>query len=383
MVKKLAVVCLLGLSATPAFAAKGDVPNGQPFQALQAQIDANQTSIAANAAAIETINVNVDNINLRIDGVEADIVQIRTDVDANAAAIAETMARVSSTENDIQNLSDELAALEATHAADADATAAAIAAIKAELVTLNNLREALADDLNAQLAALQANVDSNTFAIDGLVIQLVSINAQLTGVNSDIMGLENGLAALEVAQAANEAALADLGTRVDALEVAVSILQSHHLYAFSGIATNVPVADLNGWTECYKATYADRNAHPENMVAACTGNKIMLACRPTGSDTLTVAAYADRSEVFHNTGDGGNVVHTANGTDWYFSYNYSMGFAPVGEGVSRTSADTQNRSSPHRLSWHTHDWHPNGWRCGSNVWLNGATNWEKLIYQAD
>jgi hypothetical protein len=248
---------------------------------------------------------------------------------------------------------------------------------------LNNMRQALANELNTALAALNAAVNDNALAIDSLVLQLVTVNAQLTSINSSIVDLNNRSEALEAAQAEYATRLAELTSVVDNLEDAVETLQSYHLFTFEGIQTNLPVDSLNGWSQCFSASYAEQNAHPENMVAACTGSKIMLACRQTGSDTLTVAAYANREDVFFNTGDGNNNVHTANGVDWYFSLNYSMGFAPLGEGVTRGSADVKDQSSPHRLSWHTHDTYTTGWRCGSAVWLNNNPNWEKVIFQAD
>ena len=378
----IALGCALAVTAiTPAFAQKGS-ENGKPFQALQSQIDANQAAIAANADAIAGITVDIEEINLRIDNLEADVEQIEIDVANNAADIAAALARISSTEANVAALQSDLAALAAAHAADSAAIHAQLAALEAELLNLNALREALAADLQAQLDALQAQVNGNTFAIDGALLQLVTINAQLTVINSDILAINAALDSLSAAQADNDADLADLEARVSALESAVTVLQSYHLYTFSGIQTNLPESDLNGWEQCYSATYAEE-AHAEDMLAACTGSKIMLACRPTGSSVLTLAAYANRSDVFYDTGMANNVVHNANGVDWYFSANYSMGFAPQGEGVTRSSADTQDQSSPYRLSWHTHDYYANGWRCGSNVWLNGNGAWEKVIYQAD
>ena len=117
----------------------------------------------------------------------------------------------------------------------------------------------------------------------------------------------------------------------DEESVQVTVTIRRGLYEFSGIKEYLPIADLNGWSECYKDYYATSGTLLDDIKSSCSGNKIMLACRETGSGTLKVAAYADRTEVFLNTGDGGNTVHTANGVDWYYSESYSMGFAPVGE----------------------------------------------------
>jgi len=104
-----------------------------------------------------------------------------------------------------------------------------------------------------------------------------------------------------------------------------------------------------------------------------------MACRPTGAATLALAAHAPRVDAFFETGTG-NVVHDANGVGWYFNNNYSMGFAPQGEAVSRNSADTA--AGARHMSWHTHSNYSSGYRCG-DVYLNGNASYERLVYQAD
>lgn len=380
--KTLIAFAIMGMIGGTAHASQGAV-YGQPFKALQSQIDANAALINANASAITELNGSVDAINTRIDGIDSSISALESQVALNTTAIEEANARIDTNEASISGLSYELANLAEQHAADIAAIGARIDDINAEIVNLNIMRRELAEQLNNKLAELQSRVDDNSLAIDSLLVDLVALNAQITAINSDILDLQSRQDVLDVAMGDYQEQLDDLNAMVNGLAASVETLQSYHLYTFSGIQTNLPVNDLNGWSECYNTNYADQNAHPEAMMASCTGSKIMLACRPTGSDTLTVAAYADRADVFMDTGRSNNVVHTANGVDWYFSPDYSMGFAPVGEGVRRSSADTQDQSSPYRLSWHTLDHYSAGWRCGSNVWLNTASNWEKVVYQAD
>ncbi|MCW8196578.1 hypothetical protein F6455_17425 [Proteobacteria bacterium 005FR1] len=376
-----ASVVALGIISLPALASKG-AANGQPFQYLQSQIDSNRALIQANAGAISDLIADVAAINTRIDEVSTDIDDLALQVAGNTAQIDQILGQISSTQSDLTALRGDVADLAARHATDFDAISQALDAVDAELVRLNNMRQALAVELNAALTALNDAIDDNAFAIDSLLAQLVAVNAQLTIINSSIADLNDRSDQLEEAQATYASQLAELTSIVGSLGNAVETLQSYHLFTFEGIQTNLPVDSLNGWSQCYSASYADLNAHAENMVAACTGSKIMLACRQTGSDTLTVAAYANRQDVFFDTGTG-NGVHTANGVDWYYSPNYSMGFAPVGEGVTRYQADIQDQSDPERLSWHTLDQYTSGWRCGSAVWLNGNVSWEKVIYQAD
>lgn len=384
MNKKLLLPALLAASiiSLPVYASKG-AENGRPFQELQSQIDSNRSLIEANAGAIGNLNADVAAINNRIDALSADVDSLALQVVDNTNAINGILAQAATTQNDLDALRTELSELAALHAADFAAINLAMDAVNAELVRLNNMRQALANELNTALAALTSAVGDNALAIDSLLLDLVTVNAQLTSINSNIADLSNRSDELEAAQALYASQLGELSNVVAGLESAVETLQSYHLFTFSGIQTNLPVASLNGWSQCYSASYADVNAHPEAMIAACTGAKIMLACRQTGSDTLSVAAFANREDVFFNTGNGGNLVHNANGVDWYFSDNHSMGFAPAGEGVTRNSADVQDQADPERLSWHTHDTYSSGWRCGSAVWLNGNPNWEKVIYQAD
>ena len=385
MKSKLAIIIASSLlaSSNALGAPQQGSSNGQPFKALQSQIDENRSLIENNSGAIDVLSQDVSEINIRIDNIDQDISQLETDIANNSSEIAAALERINSNESNLQLLGSELAALAARHDSDLQAVNDALAAIGTKLLELEQARQALAAQLGDQLAAITAQVNDNVVAIDSMLLNLITVNAQLTTINSKIMSLMNRQDQLEESQTGYEDILANLNDRVDDLEGIVDTLSSYHLYTFEGIRTDLPIASLNGWNQCYKTTYADRDANPENMVASCTSSKIMLACRATDNDTLLVAAYANRDEVFRDTGDGGNDVHTANGVDWYFSYNYSMGFAPVGEGVMRTSADTQDQASPHRLSWHTLDHNLHGWRCGSNTSLNDSSNFEKVIYQAD
>lgn len=356
--------------------------NGQPFQTLQAQIDANAELITANDAALTDLQGQIDSLGDRVSAVESSIVDLEADISGNAASISAALAQISSNEENVEGLSASLAALAEQHTFDIGLINELLAGIQTELVELNTAREALASALAAQLASLGEAVDSNAVAIDSLLLSLVTINAELTSLNSNILSLTQRQDALETTSDEYADLLADLGGQIASLESAVATLQGYHLTTFSGIQTNVPLADLSGWSICYSTPYRD-GTHPENIIAACTGSKIMLACRPTGSNTLTLAAYANRNEVFLDTGDRNNIVHTANGVDWYLSGNYSMGFAPVGAGVRRSSADVAGFGDGQRLSWHTHDGGVGGYRCGDSGGLNGSNAWEKLVLQAD
>jgi hypothetical protein len=161
---------------------------------------------------------------------------------------------------------------------------------------------------------------------------------------------------------------------------------SLNFYSFSGINTNLPISTLIGWTQCYKDNYTSgyNLSNLTSISGPCNKSKILIGCRVTNSNTLTVAANAPRSDVFFNTGDNNSITHIANNVAWYFSTNYSMGFAPVGVYVSRYSCDTGGGNpsqDTQRLCWHTTGGNfSNGWSCGAT---SNTGNYERLIYHSN
>ena len=111
-------------------------------------------------------------------------------------------------------------------------------------------------------------------------------------------------------------------------------------YNPAGVQTNVPAATVSagGWSACHTSGFDSSGTSVASILAACSGQQVMLACRPTGNPNYTVLAQAPRSDVFFDTGTG-NTPHNANGVGWYFNSNYSMGFAPAGALIQRTSCD--------------------------------------------
>jgi hypothetical protein len=167
-------------------------------------------------------------------------------------------------------------------------------------------------------------------------------------------------------------------------------------YTFAGVAVNLPVAQLVGWQQCFSDTYAQTVAL-STVTAACFRQKLLLACRTPGSQTLTVAAWAPRADVLFNTGTS-NTPHNANGVGWYyyqgdaFGTYSSWGFAPQGDVINRNSCDTTASSldgyagadANKRLCWHTQSSNLiGGWRCGATDSLNASGAWERVVFQAD
>ena len=154
-------------------------------------------------------------------------------------------------------------------------------------------------------------------------------------------------------------------------------------HAFSGVANDLKVSALTGWTQCYLDTYNNTALTTAGVLAACTKDHLMLACRPTGSDTLTVAAHAPRADVTFDTG-GSDTPNVANGVGWYFNDDFSWGFAPEAESIDLNICDISSSSPGARLCWHTQQ-SPGlgGWRCGATTGLNSSPAWERIVYEAD
>ncbi|MFN8641788.1 MAG: hypothetical protein U0802_09080 [Candidatus Binatia bacterium] len=144
--------------------------------------------------------------------------------------------------------------------------------------------------------------------------------------------------------------------------------------AYYGVQTNVPESSLSGWSLCYSDTYANSGTSLATILAACDGPNLLLACRPVGSPDLSVLAHAPRPDVIFDTG-ASNTPHDANGVGWYYNDNYSWGFAPQGEPISRSSCDTYNVGSDDRLCWRSEE--------GMKKILlkGGAANKSKVILQ--
>lgn len=148
---------------------------------------------------------------------------------------------------------------------------------------------------------------------------------------------------------------------------------------FAGVRENVPDAQVVGWRQCHNSLYGQSIAGLNAIVAGCAGNRVMYGCRPSGAANWTLLAQGARASVFRDTGNG-NATTRDNGVEWYFSNNWSLGFAPEGNGVSRNSCDTQGGNGHLRMCWHSSgDRITSGYRCG-NSFLNGNNGWERRIW---
>ena len=175
--------------------------------------------------------------------------------------------------------------------------------------------------------------------------------------------------------------------KIKLISVAVmfSAIQLSHAASYRPVSpqVNVPVTTVTkgGWKECYRDTYNTSGASLSTIQTQCSGENLMLACRPAGSDTLQLLAQAPRADVLFDTGVINN-PHDANGTSWYYNGSWSWGFAKQGDVLNRNSCDTNTSGANNmRLCWHTGGENiSSGYRCGNNSSLNG-TSYERIIYQ--
>ena len=152
-----------------------------------------------------------------------------------------------------------------------------------------------------------------------------------------------------------------------------------------GVQTNVALSTVTGggWTQCYSSTYGTTIGSDNSIaLAGCSASgNLMLAARETGSNTILLLAQAPYADVIFNVGNG-NTTHNANGVEWYYSPNFSWGFAQGGDSVSRGQCDTNGTNADKRLCWHTLSF-TGGWRAGVNTGLNQSQEFERLIFTAN
>jgi cysteine-rich repeat protein len=157
------------------------------------------------------------------------------------------------------------------------------------------------------------------------------------------------------------------------------------LYWMEGPQLDVPVDDLGGWEECFSDTFADYSVGLTNTILdqQCTGSKLLIGCKQSGAATFQLLAMGDREDVIFDVGDGEFATHEANGVAWYYSTQWSWGFALGGDPVERNSCDVAQGNPQYRMCWHTSsDALDGGYRCGANDGL-WDFNWERVIMHAD
>ena len=170
------------------------------------------------------------------------------------------------------------------------------------------------------------------------------------------------------------------------LEKLKALVSGMAKYAMKGVTSpfiGVPqgVVEADGWSVCFSEPFDGASTSLTTILSQeCTGANLMLACRPIGDDTFTVAAYAPRDDVTFDTTTDRTTTHLANGTEWYFNYSRSWGFAAAGVPVQKQTCDTDGTDAEHKMCMHTSDGVLSpGWRCGTNTGVNSG--WERVILE--
>jgi hypothetical protein len=159
-------------------------------------------------------------------------------------------------------------------------------------------------------------------------------------------------------------------------------------YWASGVQQNVPLTHLVGWTLCHSGAYDETAPSLTTILQHCDKSKLLLACRGSGAPTLSLVAMAPRHDVLFDCGSTATCTKQSNGVGWYYSTDYSWGFAPGGLAVNRNTCDGNDVTAPElfpelRMCWRTSGGSlDNGFRCGDNE-LDFAWYWERLVYEAD
>jgi hypothetical protein len=107
-------------------------------------------------------------------------------------------------------------------------------------------------------------------------------------------------------------------------------------YAPLGPQADVPEAALIGWAVCHSSSFDSDGTPLADLLAACSAPALMLACRPVGSDTFSLLAWAPRADALWDAGATATGSRLSNGAQWYYSESWSWGFAGAGDVVDRT-----------------------------------------------
>lgn len=174
---------------------------------------------------------------------------------------------------------------------------------------------------------------------------------------------------------------AALGVAAMALPAAASAVT----YLPIGPQTNVDINTVlnGGWSLCYQATMATPFGNSASTtLAACTGDRLLLAGRATGNSNLLALAQTTKADALFNTGAADNgVFHTADGSEWFYADQWSWGFKEIGASYTKFECDS---SPPSGISMcvHTYDF-VGGFHINQIADLNSAPDYEKLVFTAN
>lgn len=151
-----------------------------------------------------------------------------------------------------------------------------------------------------------------------------------------------------------------------------------------GVATDVPLADLHLWEPCWEDTYTAGKLVAD-LPASCTGDHLLVACKPVDADTLTVAAHAPRDAVLKEVDYDNGERSSANGVSFFWApYTNVIGLGPEGFAY----CEEAGLQAPKTLCWWAAAGQPqkftDGYRCGTTASSspNVGAGFQRLVFQA-
>ena len=66
---------------------------------------------------------------------------------------------------------------------------------------------------------------------------------------------------------------------------------------FAGVRRDVPVESLVGWEMCWRSLYVDRGPDVAEVLTQCSGDRLMLGCRPVGAPKTPSTSMRHRNTV--------------------------------------------------------------------------------------
>jgi len=171
---------------------------------------------------------------------------------------------------------------------------------------------------------------------------------------------------------------------IEALKASISSIQQYVITNSSTPLINTPQAafEADGWSICASKTYREGGIPIGDVLAACSAENLMLACRQVGDPNFVVAAYAPRADVLFNTPYDTNTSHLAHGAEWYYNEDQSWGFAKGGDTVNKDNCDFSDFNNEYRMCNHMAGGElTDGWSCGTTMYLNNSSDWEFIILQ--
>ena len=111
---------------------------------------------------------------------------------------------------------------------------------------------------------------------------------------------------------------------------------------FDGVKENQDISMSYGWSLCYNGTYdIVLNATLLNTILInCNKSKLLLGCRLINTTLLILSAMGNREDVLFDCGHAPTCTRVGDNVAWYYSSDYSWGFAPATSAVNRLSCDT-------------------------------------------